>query len=141
VWEAAAAARCDFIAELPHGLYTIVGDRGTRLSGGQRQRVALARAFLKDAPLLLLDEATSSLDKQCEQAIREALERLMRGRTVIAITHRLSTIERFDRILLIQCGDLMQDGSPSELANRAGPYRDLLRAGKRLSRTDTLHAA
>jgi ATP-binding cassette, subfamily B, bacterial len=140
VWEATAAARCDFIAELPQGLYTIVGDRGTKLSGGQRQRVALARAFLKDAPLLLLDEATSSLDAGSEQAIRETLERLMRGRTVIAITHRLSTVARFDRILVIKSGGLVQDGAPAELATRAGVYRDLLLAGRR-RRANALDAA
>jgi ATP-binding cassette subfamily B protein len=133
VWEAAAAARCDFIAELPQGLDTVVGDRGTRLSGGQRQRVALARAFLKDAPLLLLDEATSQLDCGSEEAVREALARLMRGRTVIAITHRLSTVRQFDRILLIQSGALVQDGTPTDLAARPGPYRDLLNAGERVS--------
>jgi ATP-binding cassette subfamily B protein len=141
VWEAAAAARCDFIAELPQGLDTIVGDRGTRLSGGQRQRVALARAFLKDAPLLLLDEPTSALDSETEADIREALERLMRGRTVIAITHRLPTVEQFDRILVMQSGVLVQDGAPAELATRPGPYRDLLLAGERRRRADTLHAA
>jgi ATP-binding cassette, subfamily B, bacterial len=143
VWEAAAAARCDFIAELPQGLDTMVGSRGTRLSGGQRQRVALARAFLKDAPLLLLDEATSSLDSESEEAIRETLERLMRGRTVIAITHRLTTVRQFDRILVMQSGTLVQDGAPGELATRAGPYRDLLLAGERLRGrgAGTLHAA
>jgi ATP-binding cassette, subfamily B, bacterial len=141
VWEAAAAARCDFIAELPQGLDTIVGDRGTRLSGGQRQRVALARAFLKDAPLLLLDEPTSALDSETEADIREALERLMRGRTVIAITHRLPTVEQFHRILVMQSGALVQDGAPAELATRPGPYRDLLLAGERRRRADTLHAA
>jgi ATP-binding cassette, subfamily B, bacterial len=134
VWEAAAAARCDFIADLPQGLYTIVGDRGTRLSGGQRQRVALARAFLKDAPLLLLDEPTSALDSRTEEAVRETLERLMRGRTVIAITHRLSTVRQFDRILLIRSGELAQDGAPAELATQPGHYRDLMRAGERLRR-------
>jgi ATP-binding cassette subfamily B protein len=141
VWEAAAAARCDFIAELSQGLYTIVGDRGTKLSGGQRQRVALARAFLKDAPLLLLDEATSSLDAGSEQSIRETLERLMRGRTVIAITHRLSTVDKFDRVLVIQSGNLVQDGPPADLATRAGPYRDLLVAGNRKARAGALDAA
>src|SRR5262249_26868031 len=90
VWEAAAAAGWDFIEELPRGLDTIVGRRGARLSGGQRQRVALARAFLKDAPLMLLDEPTSALDSATEETLRETMERLMRGRTVIAITHRLS---------------------------------------------------
>jgi ATP-binding cassette subfamily B protein len=95
--------------------------------------VALARAFLKDAPLLLLDEATSSLDSESEEAIREALARLMRGRTVIAITHRLSTVRQFDRILVIQSGAVVQDGLPGELAARPGPYRDLLMAGARLS--------
>jgi ATP-binding cassette subfamily B protein len=143
VWEAAAAARCDFIAELPQGLETIVGDRGARLSGGQRQRVALARAFLKDAPLLLLDEPTSALDSETEAAVRETLVRLMRGRTVIAITHRLSTVNQFDRILVMQAGTLVQDGTPAELASRPGPFRDLLRAGERLGRdgVDELHAA
>jgi ATP-binding cassette subfamily B protein len=143
VWEAAAAARCDFIAELPQGLDTIVGDRGTRLSGGQRQRVALARAFLKDAPLLLLDEPTSALDSRTEEAVRETLERLMRGRTVIAITHRLSTVRQFDRILVMRSGELVQDGSPGDLAARPGPYRDLVQAGERLRRDgiDALNAA
>jgi ATP-binding cassette subfamily B protein len=143
VWEAAAAARCDFIAELPQGLETTVGDRGTRLSGGQRQRVALARAFLKDAPLLLLDEPTSALDSGTETALRETLERLMRGRTVIAISHRLSTVRRFDRILVMRAGALLQDGAPSELADLPGPYRDLLRASRRLGRdsADELDAA
>jgi ATP-binding cassette subfamily B protein len=143
VWEAAAAARCDFIAELPQGLDTVVGDRGTRLSGGQRQRVALARAFLKDAPLLLLDEPTSALDSATEEAVRETLKRLMRGRTVIAITHRLSAVRRFDRILVIRSGELVQDGTPAELAARPGPYRDLVLAGKRLRRDsiDELTAA
>ena len=91
VMEAAIAARCDFIESLPEGMRTFVGDRGVKLSGGQRQRIAIARAFLKNAPLLLLDEATSALDSESEEAIREALGRLMHGRTVIAIAHRLST--------------------------------------------------
>ena len=128
VMAAAAAARCDFIDQLPQGLDTIVGDRGARLSGGQRQRIALARAFLKDAPLLLLDEATSALDGPSEEAIREALARLMRNRTVIAIAHRLTTVRQFDRILVIGGGRVLQDGSPSDLAaRRRGPYHDLVK--------------
>src|SRR4029079_6409374 len=87
VLRAAIAARCDFVEALPDGLATMVGDRGVKLSGGQRQRIAIARAFLKDAPILLLDEATAALDSESEEAIREALGRLMRGRTVIAIAH------------------------------------------------------
>ena len=106
---------------------TIVGDRGLKLSGGQRQRVALARAFLKDAPLLLLDEATSALDSGSEEAIRQALVRLMRGRTVIAIAHRLSTLRTFDRILVMRDGKIVQDGSPDALMRSGGPYRDLVR--------------
>jgi ATP-binding cassette, subfamily B, bacterial len=131
VWAAAAAARCGFIADLPQGLDTIVGDRGARLSGGQRQRIALARAFLKDAPLLLLDEATSALDSESEEAVREALARLMQGRTVVAIAHRLSTVHRLDRILVVDGGRLLQDGAPRELAARDGPYRNLLKAEMR----------
>ena len=131
VWAAAAAARCGFIADLPQGLDTMVGDRGARLSGGQRQRIALARAFLKDAPLLLLDEATSALDSESEEAVREALARLMQGRTVVAIAHRLTTVHRLDRILVVGAGRVLQDGVPRELAARAGPYRNLLKAEMR----------
>jgi ABC-type transport system involved in cytochrome bd biosynthesis fused ATPase/permease subunit len=96
------------------------------LSGGQRQRVAIARAFLKDAPLLLLDEATSALDGESEEAIREALGRLMLGRTVIAIAHRLSTVRNFDRIVVLQLGKVIQDGPPDALLRREGPYRRLV---------------
>jgi len=105
---------------------TIVGDHGTRLSGGQRQRIAIARALLKDSPILLLDEATSSLDSESEEEIRKALDRLMEGRTVIAIAHRLSTLRSFDRIVVLQQGRVAQDGSPDELLRRDGPYRRLV---------------
>jgi ATP-binding cassette subfamily B protein len=126
VLDAAFAARCDFIGELPNGMRTLVGDRGVRLSGGQRQRIAIARAFLKNAPLLLLDEATSSLDSESEEAIREALNRLMRGRTVIAIAHRLSTVRNFDRIVVLGLGKVVQDGPPDALLRREGIYRRLV---------------
>jgi ATP-binding cassette subfamily B protein len=105
----------------------MVGDRGVKLSGGQRQRLAIARALLKNAPILLLDEATSALDTDSEQAIQDALDRLMAGRTVIAIAHRLSTLQSFDRIIVLDKGRIIDDGSPAELAARRGPYRDLLR--------------
>jgi ATP-binding cassette subfamily B protein len=121
-----AAARCDFVGTLPHGADTIVGDRGVKLSGGQRQRIAIARAFLKDAPILLLDEATSALDTESEEAIRAALDRLMRGRTVIAIAHRLSTLRNFDRIVVLQAGQVIQDGPPDQLMRRPGLYRELV---------------
>src|SRR6201992_4121444 len=104
VLRAAIAARCDFVEALPEGLDTMVGDRGVKLSGGQRQRIAIARAFLKDAPILLLDEATAALDSESEEAIREALARLMRGRTVIAIAHRLATLRNFDRVGRLKAG-------------------------------------
>ncbi len=126
VLEAAFAARCDFIEDLPEGSRTIVGDRGIKLSGGQRQRIAIARAFLKDAPLLLLDEATSALDSDSEEVIREALGRLMRGRTVIAIAHRLSTVRNFDRIVVLQDGRVIQDGAPDLLVRGEGLYRQLV---------------
>jgi ATP-binding cassette, subfamily B, bacterial len=126
VLDAAFAARCDFIETLPEGTRTLVGDRGVRLSGGQRQRIAIARAFLKNAPLLLLDEATSALDSESEELIREALGRLMNGRTVIAIAHRLSTVRNFDRVVVLQLGKVIQDGPPDQLMRREGLYRRLV---------------
>ncbi|MFC6142790.1 ABC transporter ATP-binding protein [Paraburkholderia silvatlantica] len=116
----------ELILALPDGLHAAVGDRGARLSGGQRQRIAIARAFLKDAPILLLDEATSALDSATEAVVQAALDKLMKGRTVVAIAHRLSTLQSFDRIVVIQHGRLVDDGTPGELAHRAGIYRDVL---------------
>ncbi|MGU3493085.1 ABC transporter ATP-binding protein [Xanthobacteraceae bacterium A53D] len=127
VWEAAIAARCrPFIEALPEGLETIVGDRGVKLSGGQRQRIAIARAFLKNAPLLILDEATSALDTESEEMIRQALESLMAGRTVITIAHRLSTLRNFDRILVLKGGQVVEDGAPADLLSRNGVYRQMV---------------
>ncbi len=126
VLRAAIAARCDFIETLPQGFDTMVGDRGVKLSGGQRQRIAIARAFLKDAPILLLDEATASLDSESEEAIREALSRLMRGRTVIAIAHRLATLRNFDRVVVLKAGKILEDGPPDRLMQGQGPYRELV---------------
>ncbi|TDR90460.1 ABC transporter ATP-binding protein [Enterovirga rhinocerotis] len=110
VREAMEAAQCtDFIAEMPEGMETIVGDRGVKLSGGQRQRIAIARALLKNAPILLLDEATSALDTHSEAEVRAALANLMRGRTVLAIAHRLPTLANFDRIITINGGKVVSD--------------------------------
>jgi len=116
----------DFIAALPRGYRTLVGERGVKLSGGERQRVAIARAFLTDAPVLILDEATSSLDSESEAAIQEAMERLMVGRTAIVIAHRLSTVRSLDRILVFSGGRIVEDG-PHEALLRAedGHYRRL----------------
>jgi len=122
------AARCaGFIETLPDDVHTIMGERGIKLSPGQRQRIAIARAFLKNAPILLLDEATSALDSESEEAVREALDRLMAGRTVIAIAHRLSTLRSFDRIVVLQAGRVAEDGSPGGLVRGDGIYRDLVR--------------
>ncbi|ONR57513.1 ABC transporter [Burkholderia cenocepacia] len=127
VLAAARDARCaEFIEAMPEGYDTIVGDRGVKLSGGQRQRIAIARAILKDAPILLLDEATSALDSASEEAIQSALDRLMVGRTVIAIAHRLSTLRNFDRIIVMNNGKVIDDGPPDVLRSRPGLYRDLL---------------
>ena len=126
VLRAAIAARCDFVESLPEGLATMVGDRGVKISGGQRQRIAIARAFLKDAPILLLDEATAALDSESEEAIREALGRLMRGRTVIAIAHRLATLRNFDRVVVLKNGKIIEDGAPDRLMQGHGPYRELV---------------
>ena len=124
---AAEAASCrQFIEALPEQWDTPVGDRGVKLSGGQRQRLAIARAFLRNAPILLLDEATSALDSESEASVQRALTRLMQGRTVIAVAHRLSTLKDFDRIVVMQAGRILQDGTPAQLERSNGPFRDLL---------------
>ena len=126
VYKAARDAYCDdFIRELPQGYDTIVGERGVRLSGGQRQRLGIARAFLKNAPILILDEATSALDTQSEREIQLALEELMRGRTVVAIAHRLSTVAGFDRIVVLVDGRIAEDGPPSLLRHEGGIFNKL----------------
>ena len=123
VYRAAEAARCtEFIMRLPKGFDTVVGERGLKLSGGERQRLAIARAFLRNAPIILLDEATSALDTESEQSIQEALMRLVKGRTVIAIAHRLSTLDSFDRILVLDRGRIVEDGSSAELLRHKGVY-------------------
>ncbi len=115
----------EFINKLPDGLDTLVGERGVKLSGGQRQRIAIARAILKDAPMLILDEATSALDSESEKLIQEALEKLMRGRTSIVIAHRLSTIAKLDRIIVMDQGTVVEDGTHSELVAKNGIYANL----------------
>src|ERR1700730_42341 len=128
VFAAAKAARCDtFIRALPRRYATIVGERGAKLSGGQRQRLGIARALLKDAPICVLDEAPSALDTEVEIDIQRALEALMRGRTVLAIAHRLSTVAKFDRLLLLEDGRIAEDGTPAELRRRRGLFDRMCR--------------
>jgi subfamily B ATP-binding cassette protein MsbA len=120
-----AANLLDFVSALPQGLQTLVGHNGSQLSGGQRQRLAIARAVYKDAPILILDEATSALDAESERAVQDALERLMQGRTTLVIAHRLATIEHADRVLVLDGGRLVEQGSHAELLARAGLYARL----------------
>jgi ATP-binding cassette subfamily B protein len=122
---ARAAAADDFICELPQGYDTFLGERGARLSGGQRQRIAIARAILKDPPILLLDEATSSLDAESERVVQVALERLMQGRTTIIIAHRLATVLKADRIVVMDRGRIADIGRHSELIERNPLYARL----------------
>jgi ATP-binding cassette subfamily B protein len=122
---ARAAAADEFILELPEGYDTFLGERGARLSGGQRQRIAIARAILKDPPILLLDEATSSLDAESERVVQEALERLMEGRTTIIIAHRLATVLKADRIVVMDRGRIVDSGSHAELIERNPLYARL----------------
>ena len=126
VREAAQAALAeDFILEMPEGYQTVIGERGQRLSGGQRQRIAIARALLKNPPILILDEATSELDTESELLVQRALANLMRGRTVLVIAHRLSTVRRAERIIVLDHGTITEVGSHEDLINRGGMYQKL----------------
>jgi len=135
--EVEAAARAalvhDFVSELPGGYDSIVGERGVMLSGGQKQRLAIARALLKDAPILLLDEATSALDAESERLVQIALERLMEGRTTLVIAHRLATIRDADRILVLEKGQLIDQGTHDQLVKKGGRYADLAKLQFRLA--------
>jgi subfamily B ATP-binding cassette protein MsbA len=122
-----AAHVADFLPKLEHGLDTRVGPRGSALSGGQRQRVVIARALLRNTPILLLDEATSALDAQSEKVVQQALDRLSQGRTTIVIAHRLSTIRGADKIVVMDRGQIMDEGKHEELLARGGIYADLYR--------------
>jgi subfamily B ATP-binding cassette protein MsbA len=126
VRQAARAALADeFISRLPNGYDTVIGERGLILSGGQRQRIAIARAILKDAPILILDEATSALDTESEMLVQQALNNLMAGRTTIVIAHRLSTVRRADKIIVMDAGRIAEMGAHQELLARGGIYRRL----------------
>lgn len=128
IWEAVRAANAeDFLKGLPQGLDTFLGEGGTRLSGGQRQRVAIARALLRDAPILLLDEATSALDAESERLVQSALERLMENRTTLVIAHRLATVRKADRIVVMDGGRIVEEGTHQQLATAGGIYQKLAR--------------
>ena len=124
--EAARRANAlEFIEKLPQGFDTVTGERGVKLSGGQRQRIAIARAMLADCPVLVLDEATSALDSESEKMVQDALAELMRGRTSIVVAHRLSTVASLDRIVVLDDGGIVEDGSHAELIEANGPYARL----------------
>jgi ATP-binding cassette subfamily B protein len=126
VYRAAKLANADeFISRLPDGYETLVGERGVKLSGGQRQRIAIARAILKDAPILILDEATSALDSESEALIQEALSNLMKGRTSIVVAHRLSTIAGLDKIVVLNDGKIVEQGTHKGLLAKKGEYAKL----------------
>ena len=125
---ARAAHAIEFIERLPDGMETRVGERGVKLSGGQRQRIALARVFLKDPAVVVLDEATSSLDNETERLVEEAMEELLRGRSTLIIAHRLRTVRRADRVLVLERGQVVEEGTHEELVGQAGLYGRLYQA-------------
>jgi subfamily B ATP-binding cassette protein MsbA len=122
---ATAASIHEEIMALPEGYDTVIGERGDRLSGGQRQRITIARAILKDAPILLLDEATASLDSESEQRVHQALEELMKDRTVLVVAHRLSTVRDVDRVVVLDQGTIVEEGTDEQLRSRGGLYARL----------------
>lgn len=126
VLAAAKAARCDeFIEKMPDGYQTVLGENGSTLSGGERQRLSIARALLKDAPIVLLDEATASLDPESESSIQQAIGRLIQGKTVLVIAHRLRTIAKADKIIVLDDGKVVEQGTHSELMEQNGLYKRL----------------
>ena len=123
---AALASASEFIEELPQGYDTVLGDRGVRLSGGQQQRIAIARAMLSNPDILILDEATSHLDTFTERAIQKAVEQISRNRTVVVIAHRLSTVRKADKVLVLDDGQIVEEGRHDELLVRNGPFRKMI---------------
>ena len=127
VLAAARAAMCDeFVRRLPHGYETMIGENGSKLSGGERQRISIARALLKDAPMVLLDEATASLDVENESQVQQALSRLLAGKTVIVIAHRMRTVENADKVVVLKDGRVAEQGSPADLLACGGEFAHMV---------------
>lgn len=134
VYKAAKAANCDeFVKMLPNGYDTTIGENGAKLSGGERQRISIARALLKDAPIVLLDEATASLDVENETKVQEALSRLLSGKTVLVIAHRMRTIESADKIVVLKDGRVAEEGAPADLMAKNGLFRHMVEFQKQSS--------